>query len=394
MCGDIILQLEENPYGRPPFRVGSISPEPHKVTGLSMPMILDNDQKVQTNLLRLIQDSAAMSCYRNPVTTDQQMFKMLQDRKPFAVILGDPSKLGEVTQDAPNQFIIKAYELLKSENEEKTGNTRYNQGTDAASLNKTATGINAIFTASEKRMRLTASLIGNGVFMGVIRDFIYINQKWVSDDPIKLLGENIEINKEDLTGEYDIEIDIGTSPSEKQSVANQIDLFIQFATKAGLDLGLCDPVHIEKAVRRKYRVLGIKVNDLMKDEKTVMAETEKKKNTPPQEPPAKEFYQMDKLFPLLTPMEQMQELMKLDIKPDPRRQQLPPDALPGAGTNPQEQDVLNQQKLKQDMEKHQLNMVQSDQKHKQKLKQTAEKALVDGVINIAKSTGVKNGNVK
>jgi hypothetical protein len=73
---------------------------------------------------------------------------------------------------------------------------------------------------------------------------------------------------------------------------------------------------------------------------------------------------------------------------------LPPDALPGAGTNPQEQDVLNQQKLKQDMEKHQLNMVQSDQKHKQKLKQTAEKALVDGVINIAKSTGVKNGNVK
>ena len=272
MCGDIILQVEENPYNRPPFRVGSISPEPHKITGLAMPKVLENDQKIMTNLLRLIQDSAAQSCYRNPITNDQQLFKMLQDRKPYQPMLGDPNKVGEVKQSSPDQFILKAYELLKAENEEKTSISRYNQGQDASSLNKTATGINIIYNASEKRIRLIIALMGNGVFSGVIRDFIFINQKWPSDDPIKLLGQNIEINKEDLDGEYSVEIDIGTSPSEKQAIANQIDLIIQFATQAGLQLGIIKPEGVMKAIRKKYRVLGVNVNDILVDEKVFIQE--------------------------------------------------------------------------------------------------------------------------
>jgi hypothetical protein len=386
MCGETILQVEENPYKRPPFRLGSLSPEPHKVTGLAMPKILDNDQKVQTNLLRLIQDSAAQSCYRNPVTNDQQMFKMLQDRKPFAVILGDPNKLGEIKTSDPSQFILKAYEMEKQANEEKTGNTRYNQGTDAASLNKTATGINAIFTASEKRMRLTASLIGNGVFLGVIRDFIYINQKWPSQDPIKLLGQNIEINKEDLSGEYDIDIDIGTSPSEKQSNANQLDLMVQFGTKSGIQMGVMDPIHIMRAVKKKYRVLGIKIDDLMKDEKTYLAEVEKKKQEPPKED-WREFVQIDKLFPLLTPMEQFQILNKLEIKPDPRRERLPVDALPGAGTTGKEEQI----KLIADQRKHEQNLRQSDEKHKQQMQQNVKSAVVNNLLKIATAGKEKDG---
>jgi hypothetical protein len=139
-------------------------------------------------------------------------------------------------------------------------------------------------------------------------------------------------------------------------------------------------------------VLGIKVSDLMKDEKTIIQQTEESKKQKPPEPP-KEFVQVDKIFQYLTPMEQAQQLMEIGIKPDPRREMMSPDALPGAGTNPKEQDVLNQQKLKQDMDKHQLNMVQSDQKHKQGLKQTAEKAVVDGIINMVRG-GAKNGNAK
>ena len=293
LCGDVILRLEENPYERPPFRIGSIAPESHKMTGIAMPKTLDNDQKVLTNLLRLIQDSAAQSCYRNPVTNDQNMFKMLQDRKPFAAILGTPEKLGEVKQAPPDQFILRAYEMMKQENEEKTGNTRYNQGTDASSLNKTATGISAIFNASEKRMRLIAAIMGNGPFMGVIRDFIFINQKWPSEDPIRLLGTNIVINPEDLDGEYDIEIDIGTSPSEKQATANQIDLFIQFGTQAGLQMGIVKPEGMMKAIKAKYRVLGVGVSQWMVDDKTFAQEQAQKAAQPPPPDPEVEKMKME-----------------------------------------------------------------------------------------------------
>lgn len=271
LCGDVILRLEENPYMRPPFRIGSVSPEPHKVTGIAMPNTLENDQKVMTNLLRLIQDSAAQSCYRNPVTSDQSMFKMLQDRKPFATILGNPEKLGEVKQAPPDQFILKAYDMLLGNLENKTGNTKYNQGTDAASLNKTATGVSAIFNASEKRMRLTAALMGNGPFLGVIRDFMFINQKWPGQDPIKLLGQNIQINPDDLSGDYDIEVDIGTSPSEKQAQGNQIDMFIQFATQAGIQMGIVDETGVRNAIKSKYRVLAINATKWLVDDKKFQA---------------------------------------------------------------------------------------------------------------------------
>jgi hypothetical protein len=268
---DVILRLEENPYGKPCFRLGSISPEPHKVVGIAMPNILDNTQRTMTNLLRLIQDSAAQSCYRNPVTSDQQMFQMLQGRFPFSVIKGDPTKVGEISTGAPSQFVLKAYELLKGENEENTGNTRYNQGLDASSLNKTATGINAIFTASGKRMRMTARLLSNGPIMGVIRDFIFINQKWPTSDPINLLGQNIEINPADLDGEYDISIDIGVSPEEKQQAAQQLDLLIQFGTQAGIQMGVMKPVHILRAQKKKYSLINIPVDDLMVTEQELEA---------------------------------------------------------------------------------------------------------------------------
>lgn len=272
LCGDVVCRVEENPYRRPPFRIGSVHPEAHKITGISDAEILDNDQRIMTNLMRLIQDSAAQSCYRNPVTSDTQMFEMLKDRKPFAAIKGPPDKLGEVKLSPPDQFILKAYQLMKDEVEEETGVTKYNQGRDAASLNKTATGISAIFSASEKRIRLVAALLGNGPMRGLVRDFIFINQKWPSEDPVKLLGQGIEINQGDLDGEYEIEIDIGTSPSEKQAVANQMDLFIQFATQAGINMGIMTPAHVIRAQKKKYRVLGIKMDDCMKTEQQWMQE--------------------------------------------------------------------------------------------------------------------------
>jgi hypothetical protein len=188
---------------------------------------------------------------------------MLQDRKPFAVILGNKDKLGEVKTSPPSSFVLQAWELMKAENEQKTGITRYNQGQDASSLNKTATGISAIFAASGKPLRLTARILGNGIILGIIRDFIFINQKWPPSTDIRILGTDVTVNPDDLTGEHEIEIDIGVTEAEKSAMANQLDLLIQFGTQAGIQMGIMTPMHIIKAQRKKYRLLGIKVDDLM-----------------------------------------------------------------------------------------------------------------------------------
>lgn len=369
ICDDVVCRVVENPYKRPPFRFGSVAPEPHKIAGVAPAELLDYDQKVQTNLLRLIQDSAALDCYKNPVTSDHQMFAYLENRKPFAVIKGDPDKLGEVKSSPPSNFVLKAYELLKQANEEKTGITRYNQGQDASSLNKTATGIDAIMAASNKPLRLIARLVGNGAVLGLIRDFIYINQLYPAATDQKILGTDIEVKPEDMNGAYDIEIDIGVSPAERQAMANQVDLMIQFATQAGLQMGLMDRVHVLRAMKKKYRYLGSKIDDLMKTEQQLIQEEQQKAQEPPKQQDWKEFVQMDKIFLVLTPMEQYQILTQLGIKPDPRRQQMPPEALSGERTSQGGQpDPMKQMEAQMNMkmkaQEHGQKIQQADQSHK------------------------------
>jgi hypothetical protein len=316
---EVVAQIIPNPYGRPPFRVGSVIPEPHKVAGISPASILENDAKIQTNLIRMAQDTAAQTTYQNLVTSDPRMQKMLQDRQPFDVILGDPDKVGEVPGKFDINALLKAIELTKGETEEGGGTSRLNQGLEGDSINKTATGISLISRAGDRRSRLEAKILGNSVMAGIIRDFIFINQKWPSDESIKILGEGIEVTPNDLQGLFDIEIDIGVSPSEKQGMAQQVDLFLQFMTQIGLQLGLTDPILIRNAIEKKYALLGLNLENCMIPVEEMKKRMEEAQKNKPQED-WKEFVQMDKLYPQLTRMEQMQILQKMKIQPDPQGQ--------------------------------------------------------------------------
>ena len=363
LCDDVVCRLVENEYRRPPFRIGHVSPEPHKVQGLAMPALLDNDQKIMTNLLRLIQDSAALDCYKNPVTNDNQMFQMLQDRKPFAVIKGDPQKLGEVKTSPPSPFVLKAYELLKGENEEKTGITRYNQGVDAKSLNKTATGIDAIFSASAKPLRLIARILGNGILMGIIRDFIFIDQKWPPQTDIRILGTDITVNQDDMTGEHEIEIDIGVSAAEKTAMANQVDLLIQFGTQAGLQMGIMTPIHILKAQRKKYHLLGLKVDDLLMTEQEYQQNQQQMQQRQAQQPPPPDPNQIK--------MQMDQQRMQMEMQRDQAKVQMDGQQKQQAAQLTVAQKT---QEMKQKEEQHRMALRQAAEKHRQNMVLNAQKA--------------------
>lgn len=370
---DVIAQVEENPYGRAPFRIGSMLPEPHKVHGIAPPSILEHEQKIETNLLRFIQDSAAQSCYRNPVTNDVRMQQMLQSRKPFDVILGDPQRLGEVKTSPPDNFILKAWELLKGNNEETTGNSRYNQGMDGDSLNKTATGISMISQASARRLRLSAKHLGNGAITGVIRDFIFINQKWPSPDPIVLLGQDLTVNPEDLKGEYDIEIDIGVSAAEKQAIANQLDLLIQFGTQAGIQMGIMTPEHILKAQKKKFSQLNIVVDDLLLSEpefqqKMQQAEQEKQQNPPPPPPEVMQAQMAQQQAQQAAQQKQLE--FQLKMQEQQAKAQFEQQKMQMEMQQLQLEAQVEQAKLQAEMEKIRLSMQQTREAHAMKMRET------------------------
>lgn len=377
-----IAQVEENPYGRAPFRVGSMLPEPHKVHGIAPPSILEHEQKIETNLLRFIQDTAAQSCYRNPVTNDVRMQQMLQERKPFDVILGDPTRLGEVKTSPPDQFILKAWELLKGTNEETTGNSRYNQGSDGDSLNKTATGISLISAASAKRSRMGAKALGNGAISGVIRDFVFINQKWPSQDPIVLLGQDIQINPGDLDGEYDIEIDIGVSPAEKQAIANQLDLLIQFMTQAGLQMGIATPQHVLKAIKKKFSQLNIVVDDLLVSVPEFQKAEEEKKQQPPQPDPAQIQAQMQQEQAQVQ-AQQSQAQFQMKMQENQQKMQFEATKQASEMEMMQMEAQLEQMKMQGEMEKLQLSIQQAREQHVLKMRELEASTLALETRNAA-----------
>jgi hypothetical protein len=87
-------------------------------------------------------------------------------------------------------------EFLDAKQETRTGITRYNQGLDANSLNKTASGINTITGYAQQRQELIARNAGEMLVAGIFKSIlelickhqqepriIRLRNKWVPMDP-------------------------------------------------------------------------------------------------------------------------------------------------------------------------------------------------------------------
>lgn len=264
ICEDVVIQdPTENPYGVPPFVLGYYHREPHKVEGFPLPLALRHEQLEQTNLRRLIVDAGAESTYMTAVTNDRNMARQWSARVMGDTIIGNPDAFRMNTPNPPSQFILRAKELGDSSIEKKTGITAYNQGLDANSLNKTATGISAIMTASQQRQRYTAMGFADSV-EELLRQMIAIVQLYPPEDVVRLVGSPIEVTPDDLQGKFDIVIDVGTGPQEKQATAMALDQHIQFLTQVGVPMGIATAAHVAQTVYKKYEVLDINAKNLMK----------------------------------------------------------------------------------------------------------------------------------
>ena len=136
-------------------------------------------------------------------------------------------------------------------------------------------------------------------------------------------------------------------------------------------MGVMQPIHVLRAQKKKYKILNIAAESLFVKEQEMIANQKAKEAQPKPPPDMREYVQIDKIFPLLTPMEQSQVIMQFNIKPDPRRQLLPPQAL--GGEPPAQGDNGSQQhELMMGQQEHKQKMVQGGQAHAQKMRQASE----------------------
>ena len=278
-CSGVVLAIQENNYLRPPFFVCAGFPQSHRIDGTCLGEILENEQKDQTNLRRLMIDGIAESTYATPITDDQVILNAIKKRTHRSGIKATPSRVDWIQKPSPNQLVFKAMEHGQNAIEEKTPYSRMAQGsTDAGNaLNKTASGMNMVLTSAARKEKLLARRIAR-CFEDVIRFCMWINEKISPPhDFDKIIGQEKQLKAEDLLkeSEYELEVIVGLGPQDKFEAAQVLDQYIQFGVQAGLQLGICTPAQIATAIKRKHKLLDVPIENMMNDPEEIEKSGEK-----------------------------------------------------------------------------------------------------------------------
>jgi hypothetical protein len=109
--------------------------------------------------------------------------------------------------------------------ENRTGVTKYNQGLDSKSLNRTASGISQIMSAAQQRMELIARIFAeaeDGV-KAIFQALVDMNLKFFNRNvSVRLNGQWQDINPANIHGKFDIVIDVGGGTGTKEMKVNQL----------------------------------------------------------------------------------------------------------------------------------------------------------------------------
>ncbi|WP_321404506.1 hypothetical protein [Maridesulfovibrio sp.] len=256
ICGDVVLQLEENPYKRPPFRIGRLYEVAHRFEAKPLPLVLRDDQMELTNLQRILVDAAADSAYGNIITSDPEFAKQWAGRQIGDVILSQAyDKFKEVRPKQPGGILLEAKETVRLGSERKTGVSSLNQGIDDNSYGKTATGVMALQGAGQQRQKFNADVLAD-TMEEVFRDCVEINKLFPPENlvqPGAKPEDQIQTEDFNINDDYDVKVNIGVGPQDRQNQAAILERHFQKVVQVLLPQGLAKPEHllaIEEAIGR------------------------------------------------------------------------------------------------------------------------------------------------
>ena len=107
-------------------------------------------------------------------------------------------------------------EYLDAQKEVRTGVTRYSQGTDADSLNKTARGIQMIQQAGQQRGDLVARIFAETGVKDLMRGIVYMLSKYSTKEmTVRLRNKWVEVDPRDWKTQFDMTVNVGLGTGNK-----------------------------------------------------------------------------------------------------------------------------------------------------------------------------------
>lgn len=288
--GNTILRVSENPFPdkEPPFVGAPFSPIPFSFHGNGLPYFLEDITKVKTAIMRTFIDLMAHSTngmkHVQKGTIDRLNIRRLREAKIGTVVEWDDinGKQDDIKNDIPSS-LQSMYELFTGEGENESGITRYNQGLDAKSLNKTATGITAIMNQSQMRIWETVTRFAEQYMKPLFRKWIAYNKEFLDTDiAVRVVGSDYRsISKDDIKGNFDLVINVAIAGSE-EAKSQKITQMLQMVQPL-VQAGALPPHHITKLIAELEELWGFK--DLAQELKDMIEQMESQQEEQPNEEP-------------------------------------------------------------------------------------------------------------
>lgn len=237
---------------------------PHRVIGMALADPVVELQRLSSGLTRQYVDSLYLA--NNPKTYVNTAAKVNIDdvisNRIGGIIRGEgapadavaPIKTALVASES-----LQGLEMVQGMRERRTGVTRYNQGLDADSLNKTATGVKTISNLADRRMLL----ILRGFAETGVRQLFRLTLRLLTqyqDIPmvVRLRGTFVQFDPRQWSADMDVSTDVGLGTGDKTEtlmLLQQFGLFMQQAAQVGL-VGPQQIYEFGKALAKNAKLKG------------------------------------------------------------------------------------------------------------------------------------------
>lgn len=265
--GSVILDNE--PADEAPFSGAVAIRLPHRWIGRSVADLTMEIQKINTVLTRQLLDNTYLVSNTQMEVPEsavgEHTYEDLLTYRPGRLIRTKVAgQLREIPTPPIAQHLLPAIEYFDSVKEKRTGVTAYNQGLDANSLNKTASGISQIMSAAQMRMRLLARMIAEtgvkDLMLGIHSliqkhdrkaKTVRLRNKWVEVDPAQWK------TRTDMT----ISVALGSGTKQEMLIFLQNLLAIQekaIALQGGVQGPLVTINNIYNTVKEMVKNAGLK----------------------------------------------------------------------------------------------------------------------------------------
>ncbi len=256
-----------------PFRYWTPLPQPHKFHGLSIADLTMDLQLTQSTVLRQLLDNMyRVNNGRFAISDAVNVEDMMTVRPGGLVRMTKPGtppggQIAPLVTPGLGSYAYPLLEYLDARQETRTGVSRYNQGLDANSLNKTATGINVITGYAQLRQELIARNAAEMLVAGIFKSILELICKHQAEPRIiQLRNQWVAMNPREWNEQMNVTVTVGLGTGNKDQQLAHLMTVLQIQQQAiGYQGGASGPLvtlpNIYNTVKRICENAGLKTAD-------------------------------------------------------------------------------------------------------------------------------------